>query len=58
MPNLDLTTAECSHILYLIVVNERDEWHTGPGPQYWARSERIKEKIMAYVKGGKEGSAR
>ena len=40
-----LTKAEISHLLYLIEVNERDEWYYGNKEQYWKRSERIKEKL-------------
>ena len=56
-----LTTAEASHLLYLIEVNERDKWYIEPREQYWTRSQRIKAKLTgasnekALPRGGAEG---
>lgn len=50
MKHLHLTAAECSHILSLLQVNDRDGWYYGPRMQYWTRSQRITDKIKEYIR--------
>ena len=52
-----LTMAEANHIINLIVWNERDQTYAGPRGQYFARSERIKDKLCAAARDAakKEG---
>lgn len=45
MNQIKLTDAEANHIIKLLIDNEREEWYYAPFKQYWARHNRIKEKL-------------
>jgi hypothetical protein len=47
MGMLRLTATECSHVLTLLDVNEREGWYFAPREQYEARAKRIRKKILA-----------